>query len=141
MKVRWRPRGRYLIAAAAAALLLAGAITLGAVLRQPAQVTVAAVRIGVLDGPRGNQHVVLDASFFTPAGRGRLPAILLAPGFGETKQAVGPEAEYLARAGFAVLTWSPRGTGASGGQIALASPDYEVRDTSQLVSWLVSLTS
>ena len=136
MKVRWRPRGRYLIAAAAAALLLAGAITLGAVLRQPAQVTVAAVRIGVLDGPRGNQHVVLDASFFTPAGQGRLPAILLAPGFGETKQAVGPEAEYLARAGFAVLTWSPRGTGASGGQIALNSPDYEIRDTSQLVSWL-----
>jgi ABC-2 type transport system ATP-binding protein len=136
MKVRWRPRGRYLIAAAAAVLLLAGVITLGAVLRQPVQVTVAAVRIGVLDGPRGDQHVVLDASFFTPAGRGRLPAILLAPGFGETKQAVGPEAEYLARAGFAVLTWSPRGTGASGGQIALNSPDYEIRDTSQLVSWL-----
>jgi len=99
MKVRWRPRGRYLIAAAAAALLLAGAITLGAVLRQPVQVTVAAVRIGVLDGPRGNQHVVLDASFFTPAGRGRLPAILLAPGFGETKQAVGPEADRAQFAG------------------------------------------
>ena len=34
----------------------------------------------VVDGPRDNQHVVLDASFFTPAGQGRLPAILLAPG-------------------------------------------------------------
>jgi ABC-2 type transport system ATP-binding protein len=136
MTIRWRPRRRPVIAAAAVLVLLAGVITLAAVLRQPVGVTVRAVRIGVFDGPRGDQHVVLDASFFTPAGQGRLPAILLAPGFGETKQAVGPEAEYLARAGFAVLTWSPRGTGASGGQIGLDSPDYEVADTRALVSWL-----
>jgi ABC-2 type transport system ATP-binding protein len=136
MDVWWRQRRRFLIAAAALAALLAGAITLAAVLRQPVGVTVRDVRIGMLDGPRGDQHVTLDASFFTPAGQGRLPAILLAPGFGETKSAVAPEAGYLARAGFAVLTWSPRGTGASGGQIGLDSPDYEVRDTSQLVSWL-----
>src|SRR5579859_746804 len=136
MTVRWRPRARFMIAAGAVMLLAAGVITLAAVLRQPVGVTVRAVRIGVLDGPAGDQHVMLDASFFTPDGRGRLPAILLAPGFGETKSAVAPEAEYLARAGFAVLTWSPRGTGASGGQIGLDAPDYEVRDTSQLVSWL-----
>ncbi len=136
MSVRWRPQGRFVIAAVAVVALLTAAITLGAVLRQPVAVTVRSLRIGVVDGPRDNQHVVLDASFFTPAGQGRLPAILLAPGFGETKYAVAPEAEYLARAGFAVLTWSPRGTGASGGQIGLDSPDYEVRDTSQLVTWL-----
>src|SRR5580704_6016550 len=136
MSVRWRPRGRILIAASAAVLFLAGAITLAAVARQPAGVTVRAVRIGVVDGPRDNQHVVLDASFFTPAGQGRLPAILLAHGFGETKYAVQPEAEYLARAGFAVLTWSARGFGASTGQIGLDSPAYEVKDVEQLVSWL-----
>jgi ABC-2 type transport system ATP-binding protein len=136
MTVRWRPKGRFVIAAVAVVALLAAAITLGATARQPAGVTVRNLRIGVLDGPRNNQHVVLDASFFTPAGQGRLPAILLGPGFGETKYAVAPEAEYLARAGFAVLTWSPRGTGASGGQIGLNSPDYEIRDTSQLVTWL-----
>src|SRR5690242_6809399 len=136
MTVRWRPKGRFVIAAVAVMALLAVAITLGAVLRQPAGVTVRSLRIGVVDGPRDNQHVVLDASFFTPPGQGRLPAILLGPGFGETKYAVAPEAEYLARAGFAVLTWSPRGTGASGGQIGLNSPDYEIRDTSQLVTWL-----
>ena len=130
------PRRRFLAMAAAVVALLAGAITLAAVARQPADVTVRAVRIGVVDGPLRDRHVVLDASFFTPAGQGRLPAILLAAGFGETKHAVAPEAEYLARAGFAVLTWSPRGTGASGGRIGLDSPDYEVRDTSQLVTWL-----
>jgi ABC-2 type transport system ATP-binding protein len=136
MTVRWRPRGRFVIAAVAVVALLAAAITLGATARRPAGVTVRNLRIAVADGPRDSQHVALDASFFTPAGQERLPAILLAPGFGETKYAVAPEAEYLARAGFAVLTWSPRGTGASGGQIGLDSPDYEVRDTSQLVTWL-----
>ena len=131
-----RTRRRAVAVAAAVVALVVGLITLAVTLRHPAPVAVRNIRIPVVDGPRGDQHVALDASFFTPAGRGRLPAILLAPGFGETKQAVRPEAEYLARAGFAVLTWSPRGTGASGGQIALNSPDYEVRDTSQLVSWL-----
>ena len=80
--------------------------------------------------------MLLDATFFTPAGSGRMPAILLAHGFGETKNAVRPEAEQLARAGFAVLTWSARGFGKSTGQIALDSPDYEVKDVEQLVSWL-----
>jgi len=131
-----RVRRRAVAVGAAVVALVVGLITLAVTLRHPAPVAVRNIRIPVVDGPRGDQHVALDASFFTPAGRGRLPAILLAPGFGETKQAVRPEAEYLARAGFAVLTWSPRGTGASGGQIALNSPDYEVRDTSQLVSWL-----
>ena len=120
----------------AAVLLVAGVITLAVVLRQPAPIAVRSVRIPVVDGPRDNQRVLLDASFFTPAGRDRVPAILLSPGFGETKDAVRAQAEYLARAGFAVLTWSPRGTGASGGQIGLDSPDYEVKDTTQLVSWL-----
>jgi len=129
-------KGRFVIAAVAVVALLAAAITLGATASQPAGVTVRNLRIGVVDGPRDDRHVVLDASFFTPSGQGRLPAILLGPGFGETKYADAPEAEYLARAGFAVLTWSPRGTGASGGQIGLNSPDYEVRDTSQLVTWL-----
>src|SRR5215468_8579213 len=136
MKVRMSPRRRFMIVAAVVVLLLAGTITLAAALRQPVPVAVRNLRIPVVDGPRDNQHVLLDASFFTPAGQGRVPAILLSPGFGETKRAIRDQAEYLARAGFAVLTWSPRGTGASGGQIALNSPDYEVKDTSQLVSWL-----
>src|SRR6516165_2820737 len=131
-----RVRRRVVAVAVAAVLLVAGVITLAVVLRQPAPVAVRTVRITVVDGPRDNQRVLLDASFFTPAGRDRAPAILLSPGFGETKDAVRAQAEYLARAGFAVLTWSPRGTGASGGQIGLDSPDYEVKDTTELVSWL-----
>src|SRR5215472_14730208 len=136
MTVRWRPRKRAVIAGLAGVALLGGVIVLAVVARQAPPVATHSMRIPVVDGPRDNQHVSLDATFFTPGGGGRVPAILLAPGFGETKYAVYPEAEYLARAGFAVLAWSPRGTGASGGQIALNSPDYEIKDTEQLVSWL-----
>ena len=136
MTLRRRLRKRAVISGLAGAALLAGAIALAAAARQPAPVTLRTVPVPVVDGPQDNQHVTLDATFFTPGGSGRVPAILLAPGFGETKYAVYPQAEYLARAGFAVLAWSPRGTGASGGQIALNSPDYEIKDTGQLVSWL-----
>src|SRR5438046_3426 len=132
MTVRWR----FLVAAVAVVALLGAAATLGAVLRQPAGVTAASLRIGVVDGPRDDQHVVLDASFFTPAGQGRLPAILLAPGFGETRYAVTPEAEYLARAGFAFPTGSRPGPGASAGRTGPDAPDPEAGATSQPAPWL-----
>jgi ABC-2 type transport system ATP-binding protein len=137
MDFRSRPRGRKLAALAAlVVLLVATAVTLVIVARQPVPVTARTLRIAVADGPGHDQHVSLDATFFTPPGHGRVPAILLAHGFGETKDAVRPEAEQLARAGFAVLTWSARGFGRSTGQVALDAPDYEVSDVEQLVSWL-----
>ncbi len=130
-------RGRSRAGLAAAAALAAAAVAVLVALAggQP-QVRATNLRIPVVDGPGHNQHVLLDATFFTPAGTGQVPAILLAHGFGETKDAVRPEAQQLARAGFAVLTWSARGFGRSTGQIALDSPDYEVKDVEQLVTWL-----
>src|SRR5215472_3055485 len=136
MGLRRLLRPRVIVAVVAAVALLAAGIGLAVALSQPAPLTIRNVRIPVVDGPRDNQHVVIDASFFTPPGGGRLPAVLLAHGFGETKDAVRPQAEDLARAGFAVLTWSARGFGASTGQIGLDSPDYEVKDVEQLVTWL-----
>jgi ABC-2 type transport system ATP-binding protein len=136
---RWRVRSRGVVAllAAVVVLLVGGVVAIAvAAASGPAPIGIRNLRIPVTDGPGGNQHVVLDATFFTPAGRGRVPAILLAHGFGETKDAVSPEAQQLARAGFAVLTWSARGMGDSTGQIALDSPDYEVKDVEQLVTWL-----
>jgi ABC-2 type transport system ATP-binding protein len=135
------PGGRRarVVSAGVAVAVVAAAVAGGvAAAGGPGPVTARDVRISVTDGPHDNQHVVLDATFFTPSGAGRVPAILLAHGFGETKDAVRPEAESLARAGFAVLTWSARGFGASTGQIALDSPDYEVKDVEGLVSWLAA---
>ncbi|MFI7539395.1 alpha/beta fold hydrolase [Streptosporangium sp. NPDC049376] len=92
--------------------------------------------VTVLDGPRDDQQVTLDATFFPPAGGGRAPAVLLAHGFGGSKESVREAAVRLAGEGYAVLTWSARGFGRSTGQIALNSPDYEVKDVRQLLDWL-----
>ncbi|SDG35349.1 ABC-2 type transport system ATP-binding protein [Sinosporangium album] len=92
--------------------------------------------IAVVDGPKDDQRVDIDATFYPPPGGGRAPAVLLGHGFGGTKESVRDEAVRLAAEGYAVLTWSARGFGRSGGQIALNSPDYEVKDTRQLIDWL-----
>jgi ABC-2 type transport system ATP-binding protein len=95
--------------------------------------------INVLTGPDKNQPVALDARFYLPRDRGgRVPAVLLAHGFGGTKDSVSSDAESLADHGYAVLTWTAEGFGRSGGQIHLDSPDYEVTDAQKLVDWLAA---
>ncbi|WP_327046869.1 alpha/beta fold hydrolase [Microbispora sp. NBC_01189] len=94
--------------------------------------------IPVLDGPSGDQRVDLDATFYPAASGGRAPAVLLAHGFGGSKDSMREQAERLAGRGYAVLTWSARGFGRSTGQIALDSPDYEVKDVRGLVDWLAT---
>src|SRR3954465_2149956 len=115
--------------------VLAGALTWASVGDEP-RVTTIDQRIAVVDGPKNDQHIGLDTTFFTPAHAGRAPAVLLAHGFGESKDSTRAEAEDLARRGYAVLTWSARGFGQSGGEITLDSPDYDVKDVRQLVDWL-----
>ncbi|MYW44836.1 CocE/NonD family hydrolase, partial [Streptomyces sp. SID161] len=87
-------------------------------------------RVMAVDGVR------LDTSYFTPAGTGRHPALLLAHGFGGSKDDMRRQAEDLARDGYAVLTWSARGFGDSTGRIGLNDPKGEVADVSRLVDWL-----
>jgi ABC-2 type transport system ATP-binding protein len=97
------------------------------------------LRITVPSGPAGAAPVDLDARFYLPADRSqKVPAVLLAHGFGGTKQSVSDDAESLADSGYAVLTWTAQGFGASGGQIHLDSPDYEVKDAQGLLDWLAA---
>ncbi|MFB0631191.1 alpha/beta fold hydrolase [Streptomyces sp. AB3(2024)] len=79
----------------------------------------------------------IDTSYFT-AGEGgeRRPAVLLGHGFGGSKDDVRAQAERLARDGYAVMTWSARGFGRSGGKIGLNDPEHEVKDVSALIDWL-----
>nr|SBO99261.1 Methionine ABC transporter ATP-binding protein [Nonomuraea gerenzanensis] len=93
-------------------------------------------RITVVDGPADDQRVELDTTFFPPPDGGKAPVVLLAHGFGGSKQSMRDQAVRLAQQGYAVLTWSARGFGRSTGQIALNSPDYEVKDVKQLIDWL-----
>ncbi|MFI0988136.1 CocE/NonD family hydrolase [Streptomyces exfoliatus] len=112
--------------------VLAGAGTVTAVASDDPPPVHRADRMLDLDG------VKLDTSYFTGDGDGRRPAVLLGHGFGGSKDDVRAQAEQLARDGYAVLTWSARGFGASTGQIGLNDPDHEVRDARKLIDWLAA---
>ena len=88
MSLRRRPRRRAVIGLAAAVVLIACAVLIGLAVSRPVPVSVRSVVIPVIDGPRNEDHVLIDATFFTPPGAGKVPAILLAHGFGQTKTAV-----------------------------------------------------
>src|SRR4051812_28425594 len=97
-------RGRA-AAIAGAAIVLAGGLTWAVTGGEP-RIHSAEQRIPVVDGPKNDQHVTLDTTFFTPARAGRAPAVLLAHGFAGSKDDTRADAERLARHGYAVLTWS-----------------------------------
>jgi ABC-2 type transport system ATP-binding protein len=83
--------------------------------------------------------VELDARFYLPRDRsGKVPAVLLAHGFGGSKESVRSDAESLAERGYAVLAYTARGFGRSTGQIHLDSPDHEVKDAQRLLDWLAT---
>ncbi|MFJ3770407.1 CocE/NonD family hydrolase [Streptomyces sp. NPDC090075] len=123
-------RPRRLLAAAAAVVVLVGAGTWTAVASDDPPPVHSTDQVMAVDGVR------LDTSFFTTSGTGRRPAVLLAHGFGGSKDDMRAEAEDLARDGYAVLTWSARGFGRSTGKIGLNDPKGEVADVSRLIDWL-----
>ncbi|MFD5541967.1 alpha/beta fold hydrolase [Streptomyces sp. NPDC127079] len=124
-------RRRGIEPAAPAVVVLAGAGTWTAVAASDDTPAVRRTdRVMAVDG------VSLDTSFFTTPGTARRPAVLLAHGFGGSKNDMRAEAEDLARDGYAVLTWSARGFGRSTGQIGLNDPKAEVADVSRLIDWL-----
>ncbi|WP_406004112.1 alpha/beta fold hydrolase [Streptomyces sp. NBC_00987] len=131
---RWRwpvPRGRgRCIAGLAALAVVAGAGTWNAAADDSGPAVHRQDRMMKADG------VSVDTSYFTAGSTGRRPAVLIGHGFGGSKDDVRAQAEQLARSGYAVLTWSARGFGKSGGDISLNAPDREVADVSRLIDWL-----
>jgi ABC-2 type transport system ATP-binding protein len=92
-------------------------------------------------GPGGTTPVNLDTAYYRPKAASAahpVAAVLLAHGFGGTKDDVADDARDLADHGYAVLAWTAEGFGASGGQIHLDSPDWEVRDARRLIDWLAA---
>ena len=81
----------------------------------------------------------IDTSFFVTERSGqdsRRPAVLLGHGFGGSKADTKKQAEELARSGYAVVTWSARGFGASTGKIGVNDPEREGKDVQALIDWL-----
>jgi ABC-2 type transport system ATP-binding protein len=102
---------------------------------EPEPIATRDVTITAPGGPGVTDPVELDATLYLPATT-PAPAVIMAHGFGGSKRSVADDAEQLARDGFAVLAYSARGFGASTGQIALDSLDYEIPDGRALVDWL-----
>lgn len=84
--------------------------------------------------------VQLDSDVYIPEVT-PAPAVLLAHGFGGSKEGVAEEAQLLADAGYVVLAYTARGFGESTGSISMNSPDFEVADALALVDYLGSLAS
>ncbi len=147
------PRGRVGRAVAASVVLVAlvlvvVAVVVGVRLVQgpdpAAAVTEEELTVPVGAEPDGGE-VALDASVFTPpAGtpgadaEGRRASVLLAHGFGGSKDDLTGLARDLAGDGYVVLTWTARGFGDSGGLIHLDSPDFEVADAQVLLDALAA---
>jgi ABC-2 type transport system ATP-binding protein len=137
---RSRTRRQQLLVLGLVVLAVLG-VTVGVAVSRPPVVGEQAYRIPVPDGGRASRTITLDATLYTPSGvdrAHRAPAVILAHGFGGTKDSVAEQARKLAEQGYVVLAYTARGFGGSGGQITLDSPDYEVADARQLVSWLAA---
>ncbi|MDI3418548.1 alpha/beta fold hydrolase [Streptomyces luteolus] len=132
-RLRARLRGRRLLAVVAAVAVLAGG---GAATAVAAGDDGPAVHREDRALPMGG-GVRVDTSYFTAGDADtKRPAVLIGHGFGGSKSDVRAQAEKLAAEGYAVLTWSARGFGKSGGKIGLNDPKAEVADASRLIDWL-----
>ncbi len=95
--------------------------------------------VTVHDGPGRTHEATIDTRLYRPENATRhhpKPAILMTHGFGGTKLSaeVVNTASFLARHGYAVLTYTGQGFGESTGCIGLQSRQYDVKDARQLIT-------
>jgi ABC-2 type transport system ATP-binding protein len=102
---------------------------------EPAAVRTRDVVLAGAQGPGDPAPVKLDATLYLPE-QTPAPAVIVAHGFGGSKQSVDGDARELAQRGFVALAYSARGFGRSEGRIGLNSIPYEVADASEVVDWL-----
>ena len=87
------------------------------------------------DKIESNDDVFLDTTLFLPA-KLPAPAILIAHGFGGSKDSVAADARYFQEQGYVVQTWSARGFGDSTGLISMNSQEGEIADIKKLIDLL-----
>lgn len=82
--------------------------------------------------------VQLDADIYLPEVT-PAPAVVLAHGFGGSKESVTDQAIDLMNAGFVVAAYTARGFGDSTGTISMNAPQFEVADASRVIDYLATL--
>jgi predicted acyl esterase len=96
-------------------------------------------KIAVLDGPTGTHQATIDTRLYVPRNATAAkpqPAMLITHGFGLDKLSpeVTSQADFLARHGYVVLTYTAQGFGQSSGCVTLQSRTYDVKDAQQLIT-------
>ncbi|MBL7253888.1 CocE/NonD family hydrolase [Paractinoplanes lichenicola] len=84
--------------------------------------------------------VTLKANVIAPAAAGRYPAVILPASWGLNDLEYLAQAKKLAEGGFVVVSYTPRGWWASGGEIDTAGPK-DMADLSKVVDWTLANTS
>lgn len=97
----------------------------------PEEVTIA----GAVFSAENPAPVQIDANIFIPETV-PAPAVVLAHGFGGSKNSMTKQAEKLQAAGYVVLTYSARGFGKTLAPISMNSPAYEIADAKALIDYL-----
>ena len=99
--------------------------------------------VEVPGGPTYPGLVRISYTLYLPASSRPAPAVIVSPGFGQTKQDVAADGSALARRGYIALAWTMRGfnpLASEPGRIALDAPDAEVADLSRLIDVLARRT-
>ena len=123
-----------LVAATLALLPGVGAAPMAHAAAEPTSVMIEGAPTSAEDA----QPVRLDADLYLPAST-PAPAILLAHGFGGSKQSLSDEALWWSDQGYVVLAYTARGFGQSTGDISMNAPQFEVADASRLLDYLSTL--
>lgn len=82
-----------------------------------------------------SENVAIDTTLYLPK-KVPAPAVMIAHGFGGSKNSVTQQARELVANGYVVLTWSARGFGKSTGLISMNSINGEVADSKALIDYL-----
>ncbi|MBL7620730.1 alpha/beta fold hydrolase [Frankia sp. AgB1.8] len=130
--------GRRRLAAVSAAVVLAVVAALVVVAAAGPDTAIRTQSRFVTGTPENGGRVMLDTTLYLPRST-PAPAILLAQGFGGSKDDLDTAAHALATRGYVVLAYSARGFGRSGGLVHLDAQAYEVADASKLVTYLATL--
>ena len=140
------PRPRWVVTLGAALVLVVVALAVVAGAGDDAADRTRTEELLLPVGPEPDgSPVELDVAVTTPPadvpgadGDGRRAAVLLAHGFGGSRDDLAGAAREVAAAGYVVLTWTARGFGRSGGRIHLDAPGFEVADARRLLDLLAA---
>ena len=115
----------------------------------------AAIKATKVTGKQGNFDLIsfdgtrIRGHWFPRSANASSPTVLMGPGWslaGDTSMATRPLSPIMSvqsitalhAAGYNVLTWDPRGFGASVVPSTVDSPNFEARDVSRLLDWLAT---